>query len=810
MILKGRKYFNLPLILLIIFPFYFGYDLYSGNLFFSHNDYSGMYYPFRQWLLESLLDFRFPIWNPYWGIGHEAIIWATVPVDFYSIIEIFVKPHYEYFVILQCMSLVIAGYWVFRKFGFESWASSISSLFFFMSPLVTYWSFEFIKTNLFIAHFFTFLFMVKWFETRKLRYVFLMGWAFFLGMFGTKLEFWFFGTVFFILCPVIAFFLIVQKNRWKKFHMIFYAWGSIILAIAAQSWQVNLLVSALNNSNRQPVPHGLHNIFSFEMYRNIFLSLGDSDFIALIFIGVFSLSGLHNKSRYRWYFTGIAVFTSLLFKPWEFSFLDTLIKSPILLGSLLATFLVMRNYSKKDLFSTWILFMLPAYYWCRPLVNADEMYLLGVAPVLFKCIWGFLVWLGCLQVLRHKIAGLAYLCIIMVLVMEVQGQIVLTYLFGYLWMPARDNYIIDFSFAILVVFGLLTRFSFKRAIKRVSPFIIVFAGFSNLYYVLPLEPVPGYANPLLREGLPYNPVTGVPELKNTINNLDHKPYRRVLDPDIENQLPQNHGTFLRKQTNNATFYGSMTPLRYSDLIKFYNYGITPEDKLTGYPSVYSEKTISRLPDVANKDFSNGLIYYMTVWTIPSLEPDLLRILGIDHIITRDKNLLSSSVQELNLLDVRNSGEFNVATLSDTLPRAFLVTNVTEETLDDFKKNMKPDIKMYNDIEVDRLNSNCYMARASEFLKYEPEYVSIEATSSKGGYLVLTDVFHPYWSAKVDGSPVEIVPAFHAFRGVKVPAGSHEVEFFCTVPHFKTAFFISIFLVLASSMFTFCYWKKEIL
>ena len=48
------------------------------------------------------MNLEFPLWNPYWGAGHEVVIWATVPIDFYSIIETFIKPHYEYFVFIQC------------------------------------------------------------------------------------------------------------------------------------------------------------------------------------------------------------------------------------------------------------------------------------------------------------------------------------------------------------------------------------------------------------------------------------------------------------------------------------------------------------------------------------------------------------------------------------------------------------------------------------------------------------------------------------------------------------------------------------
>ncbi|MEK7623707.1 MAG: hypothetical protein AAB408_03505 [Patescibacteria group bacterium] len=79
----------------------------------------------------------------------------------------------------------------------------------------------------------------------------------------------------------------------------------------------------------------------------------------------------------------------------------------------------------------------------------------------------------------------------------------------------------------------------------------------------------------------------------------------------------------------------------------------------------------------------------------------------------------------------------------------------------------------------------------------------------GGYLVLTDVFHPYWSAAVDGNVVEIIQAFHAFRGVKVPAGLHKVEFFCRVPYFKLAFFITFITIVICLAGTFYFWSKKV-
>lgn len=801
--MKSIRRLNLPFILLLVFPFYFAYDLYTGKVFFSHNDFPGMYYPFRQWFLGRLMNFEFPVWNPYWGAGHEAVIWSTVPVDPYTILELLIGPRYAYFHLFQCMAIVLAGYYVFRKLKFDPWSSALGSLFFFMSPLVTFWYFEFINTNTFIAHMLTFFFMVKWFETGKLRYASLMGWAVFIGMFGTKLEFWFFEIVFFTLLSTMSYFVMKPE----KPSMIFVPWLSIFLAVLAQSWQMNLLINAVKNSGRLAGSNGLHNLFSAEFYRNLYLSIGDSNLLSIAFICVLILMGLHSKvtSRRRFLFVA-AIVSSLLLRVWQFSFLQTFVLSPVMIGAVVATLMVIRSYSGKYLISAWVLFMLPAYYWCAPLVNYDELYLLKVSPEMFKGIWGFLIWMGCLQVHRSMIPRLAYVSVFIVLLLQSQGQIILSYLFGYLWIPGRDNYLMDFSFAVMAVFGTVTYFRFKPVLIRLALFIIVFSSYSNLYYTAPFEPVPNYANPLLNYRLPYDPFKGVPDLREVIKKNDFLPYRRFLDPDIENKLPQNQGTFLLERNGNATFYGSMGPSRYRDLINFYRYGITPMDNIAGYPSTYSEKTISGLPKLNTKGFSNNLIYYFTVWTIPPYDLDLLRLLGVSGIITRDDGVMPSLVQKLKLSNVAKYGEFNSASLSDILPRSFLVLKAGQENFKDFMENMRPSIEMAEN--KTSFSSSSYLVKPATILKYKPEYVEIQIESSSGGYLVLTDVFHPYWSATVDGIKEEIIPAFHAFRAVKVSAGLHKIEFFCSVPHFNLAFLFSLAGLILLLIFTFYFWNKK--
>lgn len=55
-------------------------------------------------------------------------------------------------------------------------------------------------------------------------------------------------------------------------------------------------------------------------------------------------------------------------------------------------------------------------------------------------------------------------------------------------------------------------------------------------------------------------------------------------------------------------------------------------------------------------------------------------------------------------------------------------------------------------------------------------IEIEATSPDGGFVVLNDVWHPWWTATVDGARVPLLQANVLFRAVAVPPGRHRVVF----------------------------------
>jgi hypothetical protein len=60
--------------------------------------------------------------------------------------------------------------------------------------------------------------------------------------------------------------------------------------------------------------------------------------------------------------------------------------------------------------------------------------------------------------------------------------------------------------------------------------------------------------------------------------------------------------------------------------------------------------------------------------------------------------------------------------------------------------------------------------------YENTKVVIDVDAAQPGFVVLHDVWHPWWSADVDGDDAPILRANVLFRAVQVPAGHHIVTF----------------------------------
>jgi hypothetical protein len=65
---------------------------------------------------------------------------------------------------------------------------------------------------------------------------------------------------------------------------------------------------------------------------------------------------------------------------------------------------------------------------------------------------------------------------------------------------------------------------------------------------------------------------------------------------------------------------------------------------------------------------------------------------------------------------------------------------------------------------------------ARIVDYRNTEVTVDVESDTGGFLLLTDAWHPWWRADVDGVPAPIFKADVLFRAVEVGPGKHRIRF----------------------------------
>ena len=85
-------------------------------------------------------------------------------------------------------------------------------------------------------------------------------------------------------------------------------------------------------------------------------------------------------------------------------------------------------------------------------------------------------------------------------------------------------------------------------------------------------------------------------------------------------------------------------------------------------------------------------------------------------------------------------------------------------------------------------------------------VDVSVRTQTDGVLVLPDPYYPQWHVTVDGKPAKLLEVDHAFRGVKVPAGSHRVVFTYVDRAMQAGFVLSLFTCLG--VLAFWLWTRR--
>lgn len=988
--------------ILLAFIAYFVWDIVTLRKALYHADIFTYYYPFRQWFVEQIRGLRFPVWNPYWGIGHGVEVWASIPLDLYTPLELLVGPYYHWYQAAQLIVLLGSLLYVLVRLGAPPLVAAAGAIIFFMMPMITYWYFSFLIIHVYIAHALLFLFIWEWSRTAHRRYLFLIAAVTAASMLGTKLEFWFYQTVFAVFLAVLVSSLEAQGVGPAARRA-----APVLLAVAAgilaNAWQLNILVRLVNESGRLS-EQGPENLLRWRMYRHLLVSVADSPLWQLIALAALvwlaaagprrarvpALVGLAGVAGALWYAGAVSLgfapvpdvpnaslerwadspaggqvperFTfvrngagcaleratgsenvrdgavAALLRPpaagncflrteltaerfrgrrvrvavwvrskgqvenavqvdlqdgqgaptlasvpsgngwrrvelerqvardapfllvtvnatdraagpvavdaisvdvararpavsrreWGISeLLGAFANGPLLPGALLGVALavgVRRDAGWREHLRAAALFAPFVFYWCRPAPGEqNETQIMAAAPWAFRAMLAALVWVGCHQVGRQRLATVAYASVIFVLVMRDQGQIVLARLMGFLWIPSRDNYLIDFAVALLAVGGLGR--AALAAGARLGPalattlalgavVVTVASAWSNPYYSQPLmRPAP--------VGYPF--YQGVPALRRLFAELKTSPTVRIYLANYDARgFTYGFGDALLEGVGEVTMYSSLTSQRYKDWTISHQLGIRPEQRWGGYPGGYSPAVIARLPRRETLGQSNETYYHYTIIARPPLHAELLDLLGVSHVIKLhpvvsteivaplapgqlDREIAALHPARVRPLDgIAQPGiqaALAVVDLPHALPRAWAAHGVTRGAMAEFQRELSPHIA-----------GGAVLTRSHRFpiipatvVRYEPERVTVTVETEGEAVLVLGDLFHPFWTATLDDKPTEIFPALHLFRGVRVPPGRHEVDFRCRVPYQAASIAVSLLVVAGGAVL---WWRNE--
>ena len=155
----------------------------------------------------------------------------------------------------------------------------------------------------------------------------------------------------------------------------------------------------------------------------------------------------------------------------------------------------------------------------------------------------------------------------------------------------------------------------------------------------------------------------------------------------------------------------------------------------------------------------------------------------------------------------SGGTGDVETFSSALPRAFLV-NIGRNGRAPHLLNTYYDAA-FNPLKEVLLNEKITWLQNEDFsgrveqIEYGPNRVRVETNQNAEGMLVLLDTYFPGWKVAVDGQQEKIYRANYFYRGVKLGAGRHVVEFSYTPEGFQMGMrisFLTLVFLLAGPVF----------
>ena len=157
--------------------------------------------------------------------------------------------------------------------------------------------------------------------------------------------------------------------------------------------------------------------------------------------------------------------------------------------------------------------------------------------------------------------------------------------------------------------------------------------------------------------------------------------------------------------------------------------------------------------------------------------EITDLLGVKYVLSL------TDLSSPKLEKVFQEGETRIYENKNVLPRVFFVTQTisADNNKDTAREMFKNKDSLKEIAVVNDKNFNFEWSSGNAVIKEYRENRVIIQTQNKGkGFLLLTDSFYPTWHAKIDSKEAKIERTDLNFRGLVVPPGVHNVEFYISL------------------------------
>lgn len=244
--------------------------------------------------------------------------------------------------------------------------------------------------------------------------------------------------------------------------------------------------------------------------------------------------------------------------------------------------------------------------------------------------------------------------------------------------------------------------------------------------------------------------------------------------------------FLQKESKDHSRFVSIGNAKFtSNTLMFYKlYDIEGVDAM--YPSWYG-KLFGYVESEGKSEIVQDRI---SVWFSPKIEKiadwkspyvlNLFKLTGVKTVVLKRDFPIPPPAQDFK--NVFSYKDWLVFEYINPAPKAAFVGNYKNfsDSKSVLQELFNPAFDPQNEVVFENLTEKFPVRNSQGFAKlltYNPQFLEVQSSSDKPGFIVINDNYFPNWQAKVDGFDAKVLKANYSFRAVFVPAGNHRVTMF---------------------------------